>query len=303
MTFLEAAQDVLRREGRSLTVEELTKRAFSDGLLSTRGKTPEATMGAAIYVNIKRLGVNSPFVKEEDGRFGLAVWRGKSTQVSHKEKDEIGEKTFKSAAYRILKKSDRPLSAQSITELALKHGYLQPKGRTPSQSMGAALYVDIKRLGDRSQFVQLGKNLFGLRKWDISKLKPLIQEEEKNQALLKKDMRRRSIVGDPIHIGGLVYGPLNENGVVFLFSKVQDKLPQPIIIEAIQPTFPDAKGRRKTENGWVDVWIEFEYKCSNFKSHGHDPSACDIIVCWEDDWKQCPIEVVELKTVLRQILS
>jgi hypothetical protein len=84
--------------------------------------------------------------------------------------------------------------------------------------------------------------------------------------------------------------------VIFLFSKIHDKLG--INIEAIQAGFPDAKGRRKTAKGWIDIWIEFEFKSSHFKIHKHDPAECDVIVCWEHDWKDCPIEVIALKEVL-----
>ena len=49
--------------------------------------------------------------------------------------------------------------------------------------------------------------------------------------------------------------------------------------------------------------IEFEYKSSHFKRHGHlkrmnEGIKCDMIVCWEHDWVECPegIEVLELKT-------
>jgi hypothetical protein len=27
----------------------------------------------------------------------------------------------------------------------------------------------------------------------------------------------------------------------------------------------------------------------------HDPNGCDIIVCWEHNWPECPLEVIELK--------
>lgn len=46
--------------------------------------------------------------------------------------------------------------------------------------MGAQLYTDIKRQ-DQSPFVQLGKNKFGLREWDISVLKNEIKIQEKKQ--------------------------------------------------------------------------------------------------------------------------
>lgn len=70
---------------------------------------------------------------------------------------------------------------------------------------------------------------------------------------------------------------------------------------AIQATYADAKARRRTTKGWKDVWIEFEYRSSQFKIHKHDPKECDIIVCWEHDWKVCPIEVIELKSEIQKL--
>jgi len=102
----------------------------------------------------------------------------------------------------------------------------------------------------------------------------------------------KSIVGDLINFRGLVYSPLNEDGVVFLFGRVVDDLH--MYIEEIKPGFPDCVARRFTGKGWEKVLIEFEYLSSNFKMHGHDPKACDMIVCWKHDWKDCPLEVIEL---------
>jgi hypothetical protein len=104
----------------------------------------------------------------------------------------------------------------------------------------------------------------------------------------------KSIVGDLINFRGLVYSPVNENGVVFLFGRVADDLH--MYIEEIKPGFPDCVARRFTGKGWERTLIEFEYLSSNFKLHGHNTEACDIIVCWEHDWKNCPIEVIELKS-------
>jgi hypothetical protein len=49
MTFLEAAIQILRSSRGPLTTREITKRALAAGLISTQGKTPNATMGAALY--------------------------------------------------------------------------------------------------------------------------------------------------------------------------------------------------------------------------------------------------------------
>jgi len=107
----------------------------------------------------------------------------------------------------------------------------------------------------------------------------------------------KSIVGDLINFRGLVYSPMNENGVIFLFGKVAHDLN--MYVEEIKPGYPDCIGRRFTGRGWERVAIEFEYLSNNFQSHGHDPNHCDIIVCWENDWSDCPIEVIELREVIK----
>lgn len=290
-TFIDAAYQILKAKRIPLTAEEITKTALERNLIKTSGKTPVATMGANIYMDIKRNGDNSLFTRIERGKFGLKEW----------EENQTGQKvykksTFKGVAYEILKSENKPLNFQEITEIAKKRKLLTSSGKTPEATMGAQLYTDIKKFGDKSLFVQLGKNKFGLREWDIEVLKDEIEKQDKEIFIPEK---KRSIVGDPINFEGLIYCPLNENGVIFLFSKIHDKLG--INIEAIQVSYPDAKARRKTVKGWEDIWIEFEYKSSHFKIHKHDPKECDIIVCWEHDWRECPIEVIELKSVIQKL--
>jgi len=111
--------------------------------------------------------------------------------------------------------------------------------------------------------------------------------------------REKSRVGEAINFRGLVYAPVNEQGVIFLFSKVTEDLK--INLEEIRTTFPDAVGRRFDGRGWVKVNIEFEYKSSDYKLHKHPTEGCDLIVCWLHDWKGCPIEVVELRSVIKQL--
>jgi len=112
--------------------------------------------------------------------------------------------------------------------------------------------------------------------------------------------RPEDIVGEPINFRGFVYAPLNEAGVILLFSKVMDDLG--IIYEASPSKGIDLIARRRRPDGTYErVRIEFEYKSSNFKRHGHDPSMCDIIVCWEHDWPDCPLEVIELKSVIKRL--
>ncbi len=107
-------------------------------------------------------------------------------------------------------------------------------------------------------------------------------------------MAKPSIVGDVINFRGLVYGPANEMGVVALFAKVCEEVG--FIIEEIRAEFPDCIARRQVDRGWERVSIEFEFKSSNFRRHGHDPDACDLIICWEHDWETCPVPVMALRS-------
>jgi len=109
----------------------------------------------------------------------------------------------------------------------------------------------------------------------------------------------RSIVGDLINFRGLVYSPINEQGVVFLFGKVAEDLN--MYVEEIKTGFPDCIGRRFTGRGWERVAIEFEFKSSSFQAHGHDPEDCDIIICWEHDWAGAPVEVIELRETIKEL--
>ncbi|MDD4877936.1 MAG: DUF5655 domain-containing protein [Candidatus Nanoarchaeia archaeon] len=115
-------------------------------------------------------------------------------------------------------------------------------------------------------------------------------------------IKRKNIVGKIINFRGLVYAPVEENGVIFLFSKLTNDLN--LYIETIRKGFPDCIAKRYIGSGqWEEVNIEFEFKSSDFLRHGHlnsmkYGSKCDMIVCWEHDWKNSPkdIEIIELKT-------
>ncbi|MBI3072588.1 MAG: restriction endonuclease [Deltaproteobacteria bacterium] len=54
MTYLEAAEKVLREAGTPLHFKEIARRALEAGLIEPKGKTPEATMGAQLYMSVRR---------------------------------------------------------------------------------------------------------------------------------------------------------------------------------------------------------------------------------------------------------
>ncbi len=60
VTYFEAAVEILRTARRPLTVREIVEQAQARGLLTPRGRTPEASMSAELY---RRLGKDSAIVK------------------------------------------------------------------------------------------------------------------------------------------------------------------------------------------------------------------------------------------------
>ncbi len=113
-----------------------------------------------------------------------------------------------------------------------------------------------------------------------------------------------NIYGDFINFRGLQHAPVNEQGVVFLFGMVCRELGY--IVESVRSGFPDCEAKRRIRGAagkWQRVRIEFEYQSRTFQAHGHDPDLCDIVVCWEDNWPNSPIEVLELRSALQKLSS
>jgi hypothetical protein len=114
----------------------------------------------------------------------------------------------------------------------------------------------------------------------------------------------RTFYGRPLPLPELVHEPVNELGVVFVFGMLARKLG--FVVLHLQPAFPDCEALRETIRGhWQRVRIEFEFESRNFLRHRHKKNGCDMIICWSDNWPECPanIEVLELNKVLRKVLN
>jgi hypothetical protein len=98
----------------------------------------------------------------------------------------------------------------------------------------------------------------------------------------------------------MMHGPMNENGVLYLFGTVSARLG--FVVTLIQGAFPDCLALRLVDvDRWQPVRIEFEYESRNFLKHLHDPAGCDIIVCWKHNWPECPLEVIELSKIVGEL--
>jgi hypothetical protein len=108
--------------------------------------------------------------------------------------------------------------------------------------------------------------------------------------------------GEPFDFRGLRHAPINEQGVVYLFGMISRELG--FYVESIQQGFPDCEAKYlydQKRNLWAKARIEFEFRASSFKQHGHDATQCDFIVCWINDWGDCPIRVIDLKNELLKL--
>jgi hypothetical protein len=107
--------------------------------------------------------------------------------------------------------------------------------------------------------------------------------------------------GAPLNFGSLIYAPTNEQGVVFLFGMVSKRLG--FSIEWVGQEFPDCEAKRYIEGKQKrqqSVKIEFEFLSRQYEKD-HPMEGCDIIVCWRDNWNDCPLEVIELRTELKNL--
>ena len=110
------------------------------------------------------------------------------------------------------------------------------------------------------------------------------------------------LLGSPLGFRHLLHAPTNELGVIHLFGLLSPDLA--IAVEHIGAAYPDCRALRPepgTSGKWRRIAIEFELRSSNFKYHGHDPKLRDLVVCWEHDWQACPVEVLELKSVMKRV--
>jgi hypothetical protein len=110
----------------------------------------------------------------------------------------------------------------------------------------------------------------------------------------------RPVYGPPLQMAELAHAPVNELGVVFVFGAMARRLG--FIVHRLQAGFPDCIAMREMAPGqWQRVRIEFEFESRNFLKHRHRVDRCDLIVCWRNNWKECPLEVIELRDEIGKI--
>lgn len=98
----------------------------------------------------------------------------------------------------------------------------------------------------------------------------------------------------------LLFEPVDEMGVVFIFAKHHRELGFPFIVK-MRRKYPDVIA---IDTAGEKALVELEFRASGFN---HDPKGCDYIVCWiddlEDDMKKNLPKVIDLRKSLANIYS
>jgi restriction system protein len=193
VTILTAAQTVLAQAEQGLHVYELTEQLLASGLWTTQGKTPRATVEAALAADIKARGAASPFVRLAPRTYGLR------TPVSPDPPATVavpppptpesvppvpGLMTFLDAAAKVLADDAKgqPMHYRAVTERAIARGLIPTRGRTPEATMYAQIITDVERRqkrGERSRFTRHGRGLVGLSSWETSGLAGQIERHNR----------------------------------------------------------------------------------------------------------------------------
>jgi restriction system protein len=176
MNFLDAAYHVLQNAGEPLHYREITRRALSQGLIQSKGKTPEATMRAQLGSSVKQAAEGdapSPFCQAGRGMWGLAEWEeevpvapaaGVPSPPVEPERQYL---SYKEAAVQVLEEAGQPLHYREIARRSVDEELINPQGLTPEATMGAQLYSDVKRRGSESLFRRERRGVFSLAEWEM----------------------------------------------------------------------------------------------------------------------------------------
>ena len=108
--------------------------------------------------------------------------------------------------------------------------------------------------------------------------------------------------GRTLNFRAFAYAPTSENDVVQFFGAVAHELGFEIV--GNRSAFPDCEAGRRIVSDrerYVKCLIEYEFASKDYKKHKHPQKGADLIACWEHNWHDCPIEVLDLSKEIRNL--
>ncbi|WCB92455.1 hypothetical protein DSM104299_01151 [Baekduia alba] len=203
-------------------------------LWESEGKTPDATVAARLYTDIKKKGAGSRFVQVAKGTFALnpdvedqqAQLAGEAEAVPSNEATPLSADmpvgaplkkrlSFTDAAEDVLQRhgNGHPMHYRDITKVVLDEDLVKTSGKTPEATLYAQIITENARAEMRSKpvrFVRHGKGMVGLAAW----LEPGVQQEiAKHNADAEEQMLEQLRELDPADFEQLAGELLRELGI------------------------------------------------------------------------------------------
>jgi hypothetical protein len=251
---------------------------------------------------------------EEPGRIGKNLrLKGKISQISRGDRvlyytrgegvvvnsfDVVSEGSlFRSSA------PDRRAWTGELWAYKIKRRLKKPEVNMPLRDICAATKLSFFPDGKVKGIRLKGKTVLELTKAEFGSIERLLRTYTGPENNLFRGQANEGNLGEPMDLGILNYAPTSEQGVVVLFAHHMQKLPYGFVkMEFVRSGFPDACVLQQSGAHFSRRYIEFEFKASMFRSHERSPVhrkfRCDYIVCWENDYPNAPIPVIELKSEL-----
>ncbi len=221
MNIKDAVAQILKEAGEPLHVKEITERIIKEGLWTTNGKTPAASVGAQLYTEIKDNGDQSTFIQVAGGAFSLrdtqsaTRYDAEESEAKNMNTDTNLEETysFRNAAEKVLDQfgNRNAMHYRDITAKAIEQGWLSSSGKTPEATMNAQLVSELNqgKAGELGRFTRTSPGHYGLVKWVGTGLSHQISKHNKE---VKKKLLAQLMDRTPAQFEELVGQLLAEMG-------------------------------------------------------------------------------------------
>ncbi|HSW47348.1 MAG TPA: HTH domain-containing protein, partial [Phycisphaerae bacterium] len=222
MDVKRAAVQVLQEAKEPLTAKAIARRALELGLWQTEGKTPDATVAARIYSDIKSLGDRSPFVRSGPGAFALRDAAPAAASAANPllvtpaapGPKPVTKYSFTDAAEMVLEKcgDKKPMHYREITQKALELEWIVTEGKTPEATMYAQILMEVNRYqtrGEQPRFVRRRGGYVSLSRWMGEGLTLEIEQHNKR---VREELHKTLLAMDPTAFEELIGRLLAEIG-------------------------------------------------------------------------------------------
>lgn len=182
MSLTDAIEHILQECGAPLHYREICRRVLYEGLWTTTGKTPDATVNATLSTHM------SKFFRVSPGVYALAT-PSSPVHAPEESSETVSYLTFLDAAHRVLEQEPKisGMHYGEITRRALAQKFISTKGLTPEATMSAQLGTEIARsqtAGEPPRFVKVGRGIFALPQERESSIRDAL--EDHNEDVRKK---------------------------------------------------------------------------------------------------------------------